>query len=379
MMRIARVSIRPIASTPRVAIPLLHITFLVVTSLWLTILAVSISNASDESIEYSPTFGDDFPTEVFWGDTHVHSSFSMDANTMGNTRLSPADAYRFARGEAVVAHNGMTARLDVPLDFLVVSDHAEYMGLLPSLRAGDEMLLADPVAQRLAREIQGDDAQQYGAISELIGSLMASKPLIDNADFKKNIWRQITDLADSHNDPGRFTALIGFEWSAMPGGDNLHRVVVYRDDATKAAQMVPRSSFEGNQPEDLWDFMEAYEGRSGGEILAIPHNPNMSNGQMFKLEDARGRAFDRAYAKRRTRHEPIAEITQVKGDSETHPLLSPDDEFADFENWDSREYRRALGPQDRRPCSNTNICARRSRHGLGEAARESAPTPSSSD
>ena len=286
------------------------------------------------SVEYSPGFGDDFPTEVYWGDTHVHSSFSMDANTMGNTRLSPAAAYRFARGEAVRAHNGMTVRLDVPLDFLVVADHAEYMGLLPGLRAEDPMLMQDPVGKRLAEGIQGDATEQYRVVGALIDSLMKSQPLIDNEEFKRNIWNRITALADEHDDPGRFSALIGFEWSAMPGGDNLHRVVVYRDGAAKAGQLIPRSSFEGDRPEDLWDFMESYEQESGGEILAIPHNPNMSNGQMFALEDSSGQPFDRDYAMRRARHEPIAEITQIKGDSESHPLLSPDDEFADFENWD---------------------------------------------
>ncbi|MCP4905812.1 MAG: DUF3604 domain-containing protein [bacterium] len=292
------------------------------------------ADLSVATVEYSPTFGDDFPTEVFWGDTHVHSSFSMDANTMGNTRLSPADAYRFARGESVRAHNGMTVRLDVPLDFLVVSDHAEYMGLLPSLRAGDARLLEDPAAKRLSDGIRGDGREQFAVISELIDSLMKSEPLVDNTEFTRNIWNRITGLADDHNDPGRFSAMIGYEWSAMPGGDNLHRVVVYRDDASKAGLLIPKSSFEGDRPEDLWDFMEAYERKTGGQILAIPHNPNMSNGQMFSLEDGDGRAFDRDYAIRRTRHEPIAEITQIKGDSESHPLLSPDDEFADFENWD---------------------------------------------
>lgn len=326
------------------------------------------SQVSIKAVEYSPTYADDFPTQVLFGDTHVHSSFSMDANTMGNTRLSPADAYRFARGEAVQAHNGMTVRLDAPLDFLVVSDHAEYMGLLPSLRAGDEMLLRDEMGQRLSRGIQGDAAAQYAVISELIGSLMKSRPLIDNAEFTRNIWNQITELADQHNDPGRFSALIGFEWSSMPGGDNLHRVVVYRDAASKAAQLIPRSSFEGERPEDLWDFMEAYEEKTGGRILAIPHNPNMSNGQMFSLEDSDGRPFDRDYAIRRARHEPIAEITQFKGDSESHPLLSPDDQFADFENWD---YGNIGVPTVRKTDDQLRYEYLRQalKHGLGEAAR----------
>jgi hypothetical protein len=319
-------------------------------------------------IEYSPNAGDDFPKNVFFGDTHVHSSFSMDANTMGNTRLSPADAYRFARGEAVQAHNGMTVQLDTPLDFLVVSDHAEYMGLLPSLRAEDEMLMQDAVAQRLSKGIQGNEAEQYVVIAELIDSLMKSKPLIDNKEFTESIWRQITALADDHNDPRSFSAMIGFEWSSMPGGDNLHRVVVYRDDAAKAGQLIPRSSFEGERPEDLWDFMEAYEEKSGGRILAIPHNPNMSNGQMFALEDSAGRPFDRDYAMRRARHEPIAEITQIKGDSESHPLLSPDDEFADFENWDSANIGVPSVPKKDEQIQ-FEYLRQALKHGLGEAAR----------
>ena len=204
----------------------------------LLIAPAAVAEGTSPTEQYSPGFGDDFPREVLWGDTHVHSSFSMDANTMGNTRLDPADAYRFARGEAVVANNGMTARLDAPLDFLVVSDHAEYMGLLPALRAEDEMLLRDPVARRLSEGIRGDQASQYNTITELIGSLMTSKPLIDNEEFKRSIWEDITRLADENNEPGRFTAMIGYEWSAMPSGDNLHRVVVYGDGAETASQML---------------------------------------------------------------------------------------------------------------------------------------------
>ena len=197
----------------------------VVTALSATAAQIAVA---DPALPYAPAAHDDFPTEVFWGDTHVHSSFSVDANSMGNTRLSPADAYRFAKGEAVVANNGMTARLEAPLDFLVVSDHAEYMGLLPALRSGNEALLADPVGRRLAEGVRGDEVSQYAVISEVIASLMSSKPIVDNAAFKRSIWDEITRLADEADEPGRFSALIGFEWSAMPAGDNLHRVVVPR-------------------------------------------------------------------------------------------------------------------------------------------------------
>ncbi len=292
------------------------------------------SAALAEDVIYAPHAGEDFPTRVFWGDTHVHSSFSMDANTMGNTRLTPADAYRFARGEKVQAASGMLAQLEVPLDFLVVADHAEYMGLLPKLRAGDRALLRNPVAKRLRDGLQNTSDGGLGTIGELIGSLMRNEPLIDDPAMRREIWHQITRLAEQANDPGNFTALIGFEWTSMPLGDNLHRVVVYRDAADKASRLVPVSAFDGDRPEDLWEFMEKYESEAHGRILAIPHNANVSNGRMFSVEDSQGTEFDRAYAARRARLEPVVEVTQIKGDGETHPLLSPDDEFADFETWD---------------------------------------------
>ena len=304
------------------------------SSLLLTLAACTLAIAASEAAEYSPHAHEDLPNRIYWGDTHVHSSFSMDANSMGNTRLSPADAYRFARGEPVLASSGMTARLEQPLDFLLVSDHAEYMGLLPKLRAGDPLLLSDPVGQRLHARIQDGSVGGMAAINELIGSLMQNQAIIDNAALQREIWSEITRLADQANDPGVFTALIGFEWTSMPQGDNLHRVVVYADAADKAAQLIPVSAFDGERPEDLWAFMEKYESLTRGRVLAIPHNANLSNGRMFSVEDSNGNPIDEAYATRRARHEPLVEVTQIKGDAEAHPLLSPDDEFADFETWD---------------------------------------------
>ena len=285
--------------------------------------------------EYSPHVFRRTPTEVFWGDTHVHSSFSMDANSIGNTRLGPDAAYRFAKGERVEASSGMQAQLLRPLDFLVVSDHSEYMGLLPALRAGDPRILADPTGQALHAKLVGAQEAGMSVIGQLIDSLMKNAPIIDNREFKQSIWQEITRLADTANEPGRFTALIGFEWTSMPGGDNLHRVVVYGDDGEKASRRVPVSAFDGERPEDLWRFMESYEADLDGRILAIPHNANLSNGRMFAIETSEGERFDAQYARRRARLEPLVEVTQIKGDGETHPLLSPDDEFADFETWDA--------------------------------------------
>ena len=301
----------------------------------LTARADAQSTSDAPVAEYTPHALEDFPMELLWGDTHVHSAFSMDANSTGNTLLTPAEAYRYAKGEPVKAMSGMTARLDQPLDFLVVSDHAEYMGLLPKLREGDPMVLADPQGRALAEGLNDPSDGGMKAVGALVRSLMTgAEPLIDNGALKRGIWNDITRLADEANDPGRFSALIGFEWSSMPAGDNLHRVVVYADGADKAAAMIPLSAFDSDRPEDLWTFMERYERQTGGRILAIPHNANMSNGRMFALQDSDGQPFSAAYAARRAAHEPIVEVTQIKGDGETHPDLSPRDPFADFETWD---------------------------------------------
>ncbi|MDP6978980.1 MAG: DUF3604 domain-containing protein [Myxococcota bacterium] len=273
--------------------------------------------------------------QLLWGDTHVHSSFSMDAGTMGNTRLDPGAAYRFARGETVVSNSDQPVKLDRPLDFLVVSDHAEYMGVLPKMRAEDPLILSDPDGRRIHAALMGGLDSSRGIMNELIGSLMSNQPIFDSDAVKRNIWSEITALADQYNEPGVFSAMIGYEWTSMPKGDNLHRVVVYADGADKAGQLVPVSAFDGERPEDLWAFLKKYEDETGGRILAIPHNGNVSNGRMFAVEDSSGQAIGSAYAKTRARWEPIVEVTQIKGDAETHPLLSPDDELADFETWDS--------------------------------------------
>jgi len=304
---------------------------------WLALLglvAFFSAPATARAENYSPYVGENFPMELLWGDTHVHSSFSMDANVMGNTRLDPGDAYRFASGQTVTSNTQQEVRLDRPLDFLVVSDHAEYMGVLPRLRAEDPAFLNDPDGRRIFDSLTGDTEAARAIMDELIGSLMTNEPIFNNETAKKNIWQEITTLADRYNQPGVFTALIGFEWTSMPGGDNLHRVVVYRDGAEIAGRMIPVSAFDGDRPEDLWAFMQQYETETSGQILAIPHNGNLSNGRMFGVEDSAGKAIDRSYAKARARWEPIVEVTQMKGDGETHPLLSPDDEFADFETWD---------------------------------------------
>lgn len=297
--------------------------------------------------QYTPWAEEEFPMQLLWGDTHLHSSYSVDANTMGNTGLPPEDAYRFARGEAVRATNGMLARLNTPLDFLVVSDHAEQLGTMLKLREGDPRLLADPEAKRIYEAMTkagAGDETASAVMQEFLQKMGAGQAMLANADVSSDVWQASIAASEDFNEPGVFTALIGFEWTSMPQANNLHRVVIYADGADKAGQMQPVSSNDGEDPANLWDFMEQYETKTGGRILAIPHNGNLSNGLMFQTTDYSGKPIDAAYAKRRARLEPIVEVTQIKGDGEAHPFLSADDEFADFETWDAGNFAAIAAP-----------------------------------
>lgn len=301
-------------------------------ALVLTVVAPAVV-AGEGQDSYSP-LDEPYPRQVFWGDTHLHTTFSADANAVGNVALTPEDAYRFARGEAIRASNGMLARLNRPLDFLVVSDHAEYLGLLPRLRAGAEEVMASEQGARWARLLQvgGDTAR--GASLELVRSFSSGTELLENETVRRSTWQQLVAVTDAADEFEGFTALSGFEWTSMPDGDNLHRVVIFRDGADKTGQITPFSTFDSPNPEDLWDFLAEYEKDTDGSVLAIPHNGNLSNGLMFTGTRFNGSPMDRAYAERRARWEPLVEVTQIKGDSETHPLLSPNDEFADYGTWD---------------------------------------------
>ncbi len=284
---------------------------------------------------YSPRAGGNNPMELLWGDTHLHTTYSPDAGLVGNVRLGPAEAFQFARGDAVEAHNGMLARLNQPLDFLVVSDHAGYLGLIPNIRASDPALLATETGKRWHDLFMAGPDQAYEAALEVVGSMASGNELIKSPEIKRSVWDYITTTADEYNDPGSFTAFIGYEWTSMPdGGNNLHRVVVFRGDADDAGQIVPFSAFDSANPEDLWAFLEGYESLTGSRVLALAHNGNVSNGLMFSDKDFGGKAITRAYAETRARWEPLYEVTQMKGDGETHPFLSPNDEFADYETWD---------------------------------------------
>ena len=296
--------------------------------------------------DYSPYVDRNIPDRVFWGDTHMHTSNSPDAGLVGNT-LGPDTAYRFARGEEVTSSTGLRVKLIRPLDFLVVSDHAEYLGLPVMLNSGDPALLADPYGKRLYEMFRAGPEEAYNAFRELLEGVTQRKELIKNEGMKRSAWERFTATADEFNEAGKFTAFIGFEWSSLPQGNNLHRVVILRDGADRANQVLPYSLFDSEDPEDLWKFLADYEAKTNGQILAIPHNGNWSNGTMFTLETFTGRPIDRAYAEARIRWEPLYEVTQIKGDGESHPFLSPEDEFADFENWDKGNATGSVAKEDR--------------------------------
>ena len=310
-------------------------------------LTVDKKHTVSKKAEYSPFVDQHFPTRIFWGDTHLHTRNSPDAGFVGNT-LGPEEAYRFARGEEVTSSSGLRAKLVRSLDFLVVADHAEYFGLATQLINGDPTLLADPIGKRWYDMFHGSPEGGFNVFQEIIQSSVAKQPkeMIANSAAKRSVWERYTATAEQYNEPGRFTALIGFEWSSIVSGNNLHRVVVFRDGADRANQVVPLPMFESTDPEHLWKYMAGYEAATNGRVLAIPHNGNWSNGLMFSLETLDGRPLDRAYAEARSRWEPIYEVTQMKGDGETHPFLSSNDEFADFEPWDKANVPATVAKED---------------------------------
>ena len=294
---------------------------------------------------YSTGVDTDYPKRVFFGDLHLHSNISADAHSMGNLLLSSADAYRFARGEKVTASNGLPAQLKRPLDFLSVTDHAEFMGLYRMFTIEDPRLMNSDLGKAwLSRYDTKPDPNEAdptrlmarNPIAAFVNSINDPNSERDAypEELKSAIWTDVARTADEFNSPGVFTAFTGYEWTAMRDGNNLHRCVILKDSADVVTGWLPYSAQSSSNPEALWAALTNYEEVTGGEALSIPHNGNLSNGLMWDTVDYEGNAIDADYAEARMRWEPIAEVTQLKGDSETHPSLSPDDPFADFERWD---------------------------------------------
>jgi Protein of unknown function (DUF3604) len=288
---------------------------------------------------YSPYADRDFPTRPFFGDTHLHTSFSMDAGAFG-ARLNPRDAYRFARGEQVTSSTGQPVKLSRPLDFLVVADHSDNMGFFPDLFAGKPDLLANPTGRKwydMMQSGKGAEAAMEIIVAFSHGTFPKDLMYFPGTRPYRGAWQETIAAAEHFNEPGRFTAFIGYEWTSNTGGNNLHRNVIFRDNGDKASQVEPFTVYPpygSDNPVELWKWMEAYEKKTGGSVLAIAHNGNLSNGTMFPVVEAFGKRLDREYAEQRAKWERLYEATQTKGTGEAHPALSPNDEFAAFEIWD---------------------------------------------
>jgi len=306
--------------------------------------------ASDKEVTSGPAM------KLLWGDTHLHTSNSIDAFGFG-VKLGPEEALRFARGEEVTSTWGLKAKLERPLDFLVIADHSGGLGATKALYDAPAFLIRDPTLRRWHDEMHKGPEGMQRVTAELIdrvGRNDLPKSLTDPKRQRKtstNIWTGHSTLVERYNEPGKFTAFMGFEYTLMPGGNNLHRVVMFRDGKSRTDQVLPYDPGQGDAPvSQLWDYMDNYEKRTGGKVLAIPHNSNLSNGLMFELVGPGGGPMTAEYARRRAAHEPVVEITQIKGDSEAHPFLSPNDEFAGYgiAGWDlgNLTMQSAKKPQD---------------------------------
>ena len=271
--------------------------------------------------------------KAYFGAVHVHTSISFDAFTLG-TRTMPEDAYRWARGEAIEpGMNGVKNQVQTPLDFYMVSEHSEMLGVFQEMQRPGTAASKLPIAKR----VLSSDPAVAAAVTEIFGDLNAGKldpatmnVLLDPA-IGRSTWRTIVDVADKYYEPGKFTTFAGFEWTSSPENRNMHRVVMFRD--TKVLPDLPLSTIESQDPETLWKWMDTQRAR-GSVLMAMGHNGNSSDGRMFEQVKFDGSPIDTGWVAARSRNEKLYELTQIKGTSETHPSLSPNDEFADFEIWD---------------------------------------------
>jgi len=305
--------------------------------------AQDVPPPGEKTVRFSPYPEQTFPNNVYFGDTHLHTSFSTDAGMVGNIR-GPDEAYRLARGEVITSSFGLSVKLSRPLDFMVISDHAENFGLAPAIAESNAELLQNAWGKEIHDKVKAGDPT--GAFDMWITQVNAKDDKLAGSGMAKAYWQRANEIAEKYNEPGLFTALIGYEWTSMPNGRNLHRNLVFRDNMDKTSKIIPLSSYDTTDPEELWEWMAEYEKQTGGKVLAIPHNGNLSNGTMFDDVTLIAKTpLDRNYAERRMRWEPIYEVTQIKGDGEAHPTLSPNDEFADFYTWDTG----TLGPDTTTP------------------------------
>ena len=307
--------------------------------LMMSLVALTGTVFADEEKEdsaYSP-YVKGYPQRVFFGDTHVHTALSNDAFGAGNT-LGPEEAYRFANGYEIVTSHGERVRLNRPLDFLVVADHAEAYTAFQQIAAGNPKMMTDERVRQWNAWMKEGTTEAERKLAEAFANAMLDRSLPEvlfDREIMKSMWDKHLDITERYNDPGKFTAFHGYEWTSTPNGANLHRVVIFKDGKDKPVQILPFSASDSEDPEDLYAFFASYEEKTGGQVLSLAHNGNWSSGTMFDTKTFTGGAITAAYAEKRMRWEPLYEVTQMKGDGEAHPLLSPDDEFADYETWDT--------------------------------------------
>lgn len=301
---------------------------------------------------------EEYPTQVLWGDTHNHTGFSFDVYLFGTPNSTPDTAYRFAKGEAVInPTTGTTWQLSRPLDFLVVADHAEMLGTMPLLFNDKDPEFANTKTGKAMLKLGGDKSEE--GLQEVYSATMyvaSNKPNklgvtpeelvrdLHGGSKRKSAWEMQVESAERHNAPGKFTTLIGWEWSSNTDGSNLHRVIFQEEGGDVGKKYLPYSSLESDDPEDLWTWLDETSKKTGATFVAIPHGSNISMGKMFTTTRHNGKPVDAEYAKKRMQWEMVAEATQIKGDSESNPLLFPNDEFADYEVYDF-----ALTPDGTRP------------------------------
>lgn len=295
------------------------------------------TNPKDIASESATTITKNPNKNLYWGDTHLHTNFSSDAFLFGTIMASPDEAFRFAKGETMIfPPTGEKIKINRPLDFLVVTDHAEGLGTLIKARDQDSLLMSTEAGRRLAKIVEGKPGIPMflkWLRAKNLGEMGLTE--IDTGKVMRSIWKEHNQFADNHNEPGKFSAFIGWEWTSTLNGNNLHRVLFTPQDGSVAGQFLPYSATHSPNPEDLWAWLEETTEKYDVDLVSIPHNSNISGGLMFPEDlDSKGNKIDVSYAKTRAKWEPIVEISQIKGTSEAHPTFSPTDEFANFELWD---------------------------------------------
>ncbi len=307
------------------------------------VVATTDKSSQKPADKYSPYADRDYPTQLLFGETHIHSALSADAGG-GGTTLLPRDLYRFARGEQILSNTNQPVKLDRPLDFICLTEHTDGMGVITDIFKGTDNILADEQGAYFHKRFNEGGKAAKQASFDIIAKFSSgtlSKALIyqeGNPGYTRT-WHDLVQAAEEFNEPHRFTTMISYEWTSLVKGNNLHRNVILRDGPDRALQVEPLTMtppIGSPNPQDLWKWLTNYEKNTGGRAIAIPHNGNLSNGWLFALQDDfnHGAKFDLAYVTERAKWEKLVEVGQTKGDSETHAKLSPDDEFADYETWD---------------------------------------------